>query len=30
VRASRQDRYLFKLSIFDKSYEEVVDKYNAV
>tara|TARA_Y200000002_G_scaffold271746_1_gene226275 strand:+ start:272 stop:739 length:468 start_codon:yes stop_codon:yes gene_type:complete len=30
VRASSQDRYLFKLSIFDKSYEEVVDKYNAV
>lgn len=27
VTASKEDRYLFKLSIFDKSYEEVLETY---
>ena len=27
VTASKEDRYLFKLSIFDKSYEEVLEAY---
>lgn len=28
VRASKEDRYLFKLSIFDKSYEDVLENIN--
>lgn len=27
VTASKEDRYLFKLSIFDKSYEEILETY---
>ena len=27
VTAMTSDRYLFKLSIFDKSYEEILEKY---
>jgi len=28
VTASSEDRYLFKLSIFDRSYEEIVETYD--